>query len=521
MSQSDDGRAIEDAEIVDLPREEQEAEETVREVFGSEENAQKTGGVIASFVASYEREKADKPINVWLTDEFRKYPGIWKDDADLTDTARDIIQTVETANEKKASLYAHLDAGKSKESWLAKSIEQGAAAAGVVDVGKYAQGIDTALGKANADMASSILTQSGRVSQLPNLDGFIAEQHHAATFNLEAASQGSQYRAEVLTPKAGEAFAKNSVDIVIKDGNGNVVRRYQAKYGQDAEATQALFKDGDYRGQRKLVPEGQAKAGESTDCIEIDGIKSKSLSKEEAKALQEKAQVKGEVKQYKWNDANRITIAKQIGKQAFVSAGCVAVGQGVRIIGRRIWNALCGKENQSASEDMREFFEESIKGAANTGVQVAVSGGVVVAARNGWIKFLRNTPAGTIANIVYVGMENARVLYKFAKGEVSATEALDAMGNVTCSTVGAIAGATKGGAIGATIGSVLGPVGTVVGGFVGAFAGGVAGSKIGTAIWEGGKMIVDAAVDVVKTAWEGIESVGSAVCDFVGELFAW
>ena len=522
MSQSDDARAIENADVVVLPREEQEAEETIKEVFGSEENARKTGGIVASFVASYEREKATKPINVWLTDEFRKYPDIWKNEADLTDTARDVIQTVETANEKKASLYAHLDAGKSKESWLAKSIEQGAAAAGVVDVGKYAQGIDTALGKANADMAASVLTQSGRVSQLPNLDGFIAEQHHVATFNLEAAASGSQYRAEVLTPKAGEPYAKNSVDIVIKDGNGKIVGRYQAKYGKDAEATQKLLKNGNYRGQQKLVAKGQAEPGKSVDCIEADdGTKSKPLSKEEAKALQEKAQIKGEVKQYKWNDANRITIAKQIGTQALMSAGWTAAMQGGRIIGRRIWNFLCGEENQSASEDMREFFEESVKGAANTGVQVAVSGGVVVAARNGWIKLLRNTPAGTIASIVYVGLENARVLYKFAMGEMSGAEALDAMGNVTCSAVGGIVGAVNGAALGATIGTALGPVGTVVGGIIGGLAGGVAGSNIGTAIYEGGKKIVKAVVRVVKTVWEGVKSVVSSVFSGICSLFDW
>ncbi len=50
---------------------------------------------------------------------------------------------------------------------------------------------------------------------------------------------------------------KNSVDLVIVDGEGKIVRKYQSKYFKDAKATEKAFKHGDYRGQRKLVPEGK------------------------------------------------------------------------------------------------------------------------------------------------------------------------------------------------------------------------------------------------------------------------
>ena len=167
--------------------EEQEADRDVKDIFGSEDNARKTGGIINKFVESYERQKNEKAIDVWLIDEFRQYPGIWKRDEDLVSSAKEIVEAVRVANEKKVSLYAHLDAGKSKESWLAKCVEQGAAASGVMDVGHYAAGIDQAIGQANRDMASAVLTGAGEINQLPNLDGFIAEQHHVATFNLVAA----------------------------------------------------------------------------------------------------------------------------------------------------------------------------------------------------------------------------------------------------------------------------------------------------------------------------------------------
>ena len=133
-----------------------------------------------------------------------------------------------------------------------------------------------------------------------------------------------------------------------------------------------------------------------------------------------------------------------------------------------------------------------------------MSGAVVVAARNGWIGALRNTPAGRIAGIVHVGMENAKVLYKLAKGEMNGDEALDAMGATTSSAVGGLAGAAKGVALGTTF---AGPVGAFVGGVVG----GMAGSKIGQAVYEGGKAIVKTAAKVVSTVVEGAVDAGKAV----------
>ncbi|MCS5854374.1 hypothetical protein LNO23_00245 [Klebsiella pneumoniae subsp. pneumoniae] len=60
------------------------------------------------------------------------------------------------------------------------------------------------------------------MNQQLNLDGFIAEQHHADTFNLDAVAKGSEYRAEVLKPKSGGTYGKNSVDVVIRDGEGKL-----------------------------------------------------------------------------------------------------------------------------------------------------------------------------------------------------------------------------------------------------------------------------------------------------------
>ena len=463
------------------------ADETAEECFGGEDNARKTAGLISSFVSSWERHKHDTAPAEWLANEFRKYPNLWEGEEEMVATAKEVVANVERRNADQASLHAHVDAGKSKASWLAGKIEEGAAAAGASSVGAYATKIDQTLQTANGEMFGFTFNQNR------NLDGLIAEQHHADTFNLDAVAKGSPLRAEVQ-----RSLKKNSVDIFVKDGEGKgkIVQRYQSKYGKDAEATQELFAEGDYRGQRKLVADGQEDAiANATNVIEAQDVRSKPLSKAEAKRLQERAQQDQEARQYEWNDVNRIEIAKGIGKQAAANAAMVCVFQGAHILGRRVWNSLRGKENQSASDDLREFFESSIKGAAHVGVQTAVSGAVVVAVKNGLIKSLKNTPVGRIVQVVHVGLENAKVLWKFAKGELTVEETLDAMGTTTASAIGGLAGVAKG----IALGSAMGPVGSFVGGIVG----GIAGSKIGEAVWIGSKAIIKAAAKAAASALEG------------------
>jgi hypothetical protein len=496
------------------------ADRVVRDVFKNEENAEKTGAVIWSFVESYEAHKATMEISSWLVQEFRRYPELWRDEAELQQSARDIISEVESRERNKAELQAYLDREMSQESWLAKKTEQGAQAAGVAVVTAYAKTIDSAIETANRNNWDTITRMDGQINQSPNLDGFIAEHHHANTFNIDAAAKGGRLRAEVLKPAAGEAYGKNSVDIVIRDENGKIVNRYQSKYGADAQASEGLFGKGDYRGQQKLVPEGQSDGieGKTTETIEAEGVSSKPLSKEEAKELQRQAQEKYEAKLYEWRDGNRMAVARHIGKQALLGA-CITAGfQGSRILGRRIWNRLTGKANRSASDDLREFFESSITSAANTGVQVAVSGGLLVACRNGWLgAALKNAPAGHVANIAMVGMEGAKALYKFAKGEITGEETLDAIGRAAVVTVTSVAAATEAAALGASIGAVLGPVGATVGGFVGAVAGGIAGCSIGETLYEGGKAVLKTAGNVAKSIVTGVSNAVNSAANWVGD----
>ena len=485
--------------------------------LGAETDLVSASETLASFLASYRANSDSQPLESWLAAEFEKYPSLWDERESASAAAVDVIASITHANEAKESLADHLDRGQSRASWIAAKMEKAAAAQATLNVGDYAAAIDGALEQANAENWRVLLRQDGGISQCMNLDGFIAEQHHVGTFNVDAAAKGSAYRARVLKPGPGEVHAKNSVDIGIYDGNGKLVRRYQVKYGADGEVTTTLFEKGDYRGQRKLVPEGQGNDVQgSTEAIEIDGVTSAPLSKEEAKELQRRAQEEYEACQYDWNQASRLDIAKQFAKQALVGACIAAALQGARILGRRVWNRLTGKANAAVGEDLKEFFESSLKSCGHVGLQVAVSGALVVAIKSGWLgKALKNTPAGRIANIAFVALENAKVLFKLGKGEITRDQALDAMGNVTVTCALSLAATAAGAELGAAIGCVFGPVGAIVGGFLGGLAAGIAGGAIADKVYQGGKAVTRAALDMAESAHtavtDGVKVVGRAV----------
>ncbi|MCI7437056.1 MAG: hypothetical protein MSH22_10760 [Spirochaetia bacterium] len=510
--------------------EEKAADAIVQTLEIKEEDYPKIKNTVHEFVTDYAHKAQDVTDKQFLVKKFSCYPAIWKDSAEMEQTAAEIVETVYSYEQNKKELDEHISKGKRRESWLARKIEQGAEAGGAVQAGLYAQRIDTAIENANSAMSRTIHNLDGSINQNPNLDGLIAEQHHASTFNIDAAVKEKNFHAEPL-----ESNGKNSVDVVIRDERGNIVRKYQSKYGKDAETTQEYFEKGDYRGQRKLVPEGQGdKINNANEKIEFtdykskhsETVESKPLSKEEAKAEQEQAQKEGKIDEYTWNDANKGAIARHIGGKAAMSAALAVGFQGARIVGRRIWNWVTGQENQSVEEDVKEFAESAVKSGASAGLTVATSGALTVAARSGWLgKLLMKTPAGHIAAAACVGIENIKVLYKFATGELTGEEALDQAGRATCSVVGGMALGAKGAALGASIGTVLGPVGTAIGGIAGGLIGGIAGSTIGEAVFSAGKKIVSTVVNGIRTVATGIKNVASKIWEgaksFVSGIFGW
>lgn len=217
------------------------------------------------------------------------------------------------------------------------------------------------------------LTKSGEISQNPNLNGLIAENWHELTFNFNAEASGSTYRAKALIPEHG--YAKNSMDLgIYENGTGRAVGRYQAKYGATPEATLNYKQQGDYRGQKLLVPDGQEQyiEGSVNKMTAPDGTNSDPLSKQNAVEIQKQMQ-NGTFKRHQTLQLAKGT-AIQIGKGALISA---AITVTTEVISRykdfkdgRISSA------EYLGEIGKALGEGAVTGGATAGIMVPVTFGI-------------------------------------------------------------------------------------------------------------------------------------------------
>lgn len=474
-----------------------------------EEECKNVKPIIEEFVRSY-AENQGKTVEYWLVPKMQEQLPE-KSREEIETMVEDIVTAIKVSEEKKDSLNKAITNGRSKESWFASEVKNATSAMSTQEAAKYLASLDKAVNQANQALHKTITTQAGNVSQNPSLDGFIAEQYHTQTFNMNAEASGSQYRAKVLEPD-GNGYAKNSVDIVIVDGEGKVVRRYQSKYCKDAKATEKAFEHGDYRGQQKLIPKDQENgiSKKSTSVLEApDGTTSNPLTKSDAEKMRDEAQ-SGNWNDLNWNEYTTKDLAIGIGKQTgYAALQGAAIGVGFDVA-QKVWN---GEEIEAD-----EVVETALTSGADAGVKAATAGALKVGAEKGIIKVIpKGTPASTIANIACVAVENVKVLGKVATGELTVREGVEKMEETTVSTTAGLIGAK----IGTSIGTVLGPVGNAVGGFIGGTVGYMAGSKVGQTIVKGAKKVRDVAVETVKTVASGIKEAASTVVDGVKSGVSW
>lgn len=376
---------------------------------------------------------------------------------------------------------------------------------------EYIDDIKTAIDTANSKSLNTILNKDGMVSANKNLDGFIFEQEHANTFNIEAVVQRKKnLLAEALEPAPGETYGKNSVDLVIRD-NGKIVKKYQAKAGKDTQSTEKLFKHGDYRGQRKLVPEEQDILN-STDKIDYSGVESTPQSKEIVKMKQEKVQ-SGEVETIKKsfkNDIKTIEVVKQISKQSMVSAGMgLGIGMGLDITGK-----IISGENIEAEE----VILSGLKVGGATGLSTAVAGGLKVAVEKEIIGGVAKTVLSSNNVIGAIAVSTVDIIssaYRLGKGDITVGEAV---GEISKSLAVNYATIYSFGKVSALLLGVVGIPGGVIGmsvGLVGGAITSVVTSKVAKTLLEGiGKVattIADTAVKVVKSGAETVKAVGKGI----------
>jgi len=378
-------------------------------------------------------------------------------------------------------------------------------------VNNYIDTVNTAIDNANKTIIESVTTKAGTINQNPNLDGFIFEEHHAGTFNIDASVKQKSYHAEALKPELGETYGKNSIDIVIED-SGKYVKKYSAKAYKNANETAKSFYDKitgyKYKFQSKLVPTDQTREiVNSVDKIKFDNVESKGITKTEIKNIQNELQSgnkKIDIFSFK-KDVNTISISKQIGKQAMVNG---TMGLGIGMVANIGANIITGK-----GVEAEEVIEAGIKTGASMGMATAVAGGIRVAVEKKVIPtvFSRILTNNTIGAVAVASMDIVGTAFKLGSGEITLGKAVKDIGKSVGAAYGAIVasgwGYAGGMAIAGMIGlGTIGAVGTILGVGVAVVAGAVCatvGSKVAGAIAS------------------GIGSAVSSFCSGVASFFGW
>lgn len=488
----------------------------------TEEEIKNVQEIFQRFIKKYE-EDTDRETGEWLYEQLKEeLPE--KEEEELQAIADEIIQAIEAYDKDLEDLNASCKKGITKESWFAEKLQDGAKGVAVDQFGEYLREVDKNFAMSNMQMARTVLRADGGINESMNLDGFIAEQYHVNSFNAKAVLEQSPYRARVCVPDG--QYAKNSVDVMIDNivTGQKGVARYQLKYGSDSQTTINMLKNGNYPNQRLVVPSEQVEEVQRqfpgktvTDYIggtEDIPVSSDGLTKEQVKKIQKEVQADGVIPKQDWNSYQTKDLALNIGKQAG-QAGIQAafLGAGIHLVRK----AVSGEPI-----DADETIETALTTGADTGIKAAAGGALKVASEKHLISLLPpGTPAGTIAKIACVGVENVKILWKVAKGELTMSEAMEHMGRTSVSMYAGLSAGAIGAGIGAAALSWVPIVGPIIGGVAGGMVGYAAGSKFGEKVFNGAKKVAGTAVKVVKRAVEGIKSVASKVWDTVTSWIPW
>lgn len=242
--------------------------------------------------------------------------------------------------------------------------------------------------------------------------------------------------------------------------------------------------------------------------------------------------------------------ARQITEKLKLNANLNLAWHGAKSIGSRLFNSLTGKENLTRQQELTRIIRSAVDSAENKGIQIAVSGGLVVSAKKGWVKGIFDTvekientierarekisKVQDLALNVADGWNDLRLLDQVEQGVLLAVDVAAEKAKFTVAKVITKVeqnvnnwlrqkGTAIGTKLGSVLGSIFGPPGTVVGGVVGGFLGDKAGEWVGknivTPIANTARKVADKAINTVKDVAksvvskvsDGVKSVGRAL----------
>lgn len=487
--------------------------------FGIDE-ARSLKRLLTRFMKEYGKKPAEQSDQEWLKARFlAEMPEMSEEEAEAL--SRETVKTIYQYDENLKSLKSARKKGQTSEEWFAEKTQESSAGLSAAAFAQRLSDMDTVLDQANTQMIRTVKTLDGEIKQQWNLDGFIAEQHHAKSSNIAAQARGTPFSARVCAPEAGQVYGKNSFDLVICDQTGKTMHQYQCKYGADAKATIQLLKRGNYNNQTILVPPEQVEQVQAafpgkTVVSSIGGtervpVSSEPLTKAQAKELQIRTQESGIVPEVGWGSYDSRILAKFVGKQAALAGiSGAAIGAGFH---------MAAKLAADEPIEPEEVVKTALETGADAGVKTVTAGAIKVAAEKGMIGLIPpGTPVTAIANIACVAVENIKILAKVAKGELTVLEGLDQMGCNTVSMTYGLGWGVAGATAGAAALNWVPIVGPVVGGLAGGTIGYLAGSKFGQTVYEGAKKAVQTATTVASKIYNGVKETGKKIARGIGSV---
>ena len=477
-----------------------------------EKECRKLNQEFSENLKDYQNRSANLTDEDWLIELImRKCSHITREQAEIE--ALEILRSLDVCEHDLSSLEDAGRQGISSEHWLEQKIQESAIGLSAYQYSCILRDFDNSLYRQNMEMAEALSRSSdGHIMMSPNLDGNIAEHMIARTTELQGYIQNKNIKVEVRGVNTA-----NSVDVRAMNLETGKFQNYQLKFGEDAKATIGLIERGNYNNQQIIVPSEQLEEIRNhfklkgsqktiTDHIEVNGVKGRSFTKAEMKQIQKQAQEDGIMPVLDDYYYSTKEYALSIGKNAGVTAlQMAAVTTGLDVIAK-----VCqGKEIRTD-----EMVETALRSGTDTGVKVVASGTLHVAVRNEMIPFLsKSLGTNVITNIAFVGVENAKILFKMAEGKLSTVKGMDCMGRVSVSMTGgmmcmalakgALEGFALGGAVGVGVGLVTGMV---------SYA---AGSSIGEKVYSIAKKVAQGAKKLALKAFDTLKSMKDKVMNRV------
>lgn len=224
-----------------------------------------------------------------------------------------------------------------------------------------------------------------------------------------------------------------------------------------------------------------------------------------------------------WDETSTHEFAIQLGREAEVSTLASTVLQTGWKLAETLPLGEKFQDLKKVGNALRTGEDWEVKEAASAALKAGIEKGIIPI-------LPADTPTEVLTGLACTGVEQAKILLKFADGDISGGQALNLMGRVAtanaanvCTYWGQRIGSKVGTNIGTMVGAllpVLAPAGAVIGSFVGGVVGRVGGSMIGKAIQNATRKIAEIAKPVLHRAWEGIKSVGRSIANGVKKLLS-